>query len=75
MSSEMSSQLEHPNRLDIRLTITDSAMILQFRKYLREEWGNQKGAMEMILRKALREFLERDSERQRASERRREVEQ
>lgn len=46
-------------RIDIRLTIDDPVLIQQFRAYMEREWGNTKGAPELVLRKALREFLQR----------------
>ena len=49
-------------RIDIRLTIDDPVLAQQFRAYMEREWGTQKGAAELVLRKALREFLERNKE-------------
>ena len=51
------------SRVDIRLTISDPVLAQRFRTYLQREWGTQKGAAELVLRRALREFLERAEER------------
>jgi len=49
--------MEH---IDLRVTIYDPKLALRFRSYVQRVWGNQKGAQAAILKRALKEFLDRE---------------
>lgn len=48
-----------PVSLDLRFTLSDKDLVERFRSYVHARWGDQKGAYVMVLRQALRDFLDK----------------
>lgn len=52
--------------ISFRFTIGDSELAERLREHTRKRWNNQRGAMSMIIRLAIKEYLDRYDERERA---------
>lgn len=47
-------------KIDMRLVIKDPTLASMFRRYVEAEYSGERGAMTLVVRKALREFLVRE---------------
>lgn len=48
------------SRIDFRFTIDDEELATRFRNYVETHWDGRKGSYSLVLRRALREFLDRE---------------